>query len=87
MVKGLIFGGLAFAVVFAAERQLQVVGKDVDRYNRIRAMSGDPPLAMQGLALLKWRLAAFRDSRRGETASMISSLQSDLFRYIRLSNM
>lgn len=87
MVKGLIFGTLAFAAVFTAERQLQVVGKDIDRYNRIRAMSGDPPLAMQAFDLFKARLTALRESRRDETASLLSSLQSDLFRYVRISSM
>lgn len=87
MYRGLMFGGLAFAAVFVAERQLQAVGKDIDRYNRIRAMSGDPSLAMQGFGMLKELIGSFGESRRGDTASMLASLQSDLFRYVRISNM
>ena len=87
MYRGVIFGGLAFAVAFAAERQWQVVAKDIDRYNRIRAMSGDPSLAMQGLGMLKGRIGALRRSRRDDTARLLSSLQSDLLRYVRISNM
>lgn len=87
MYRGLIFGSIAFAAVFAAERQLAAVAKDIDRYDRIRAMSGDSSLAMQGVGMLKDMIGSFGDARRGDTASAISSLQSDVLRYVRISNM
>lgn len=87
MVRGLIFGGLAFAAAFAAERQWRVVAKDVARYDRIRAISGDPSLLRQGFAALKDAIDSFRYARRDETASALATLQHDLFRYVRIANM
>ncbi|GAC1304982.1 MAG: hypothetical protein NVSMB21_06090 [Vulcanimicrobiaceae bacterium] len=87
MVKSLIFGGVAFATAYVLERRLHDVGYDIARYNRIRAMSGDPPLLRQGFGMLKHVIASLRDSRRTQTASLVSSLQSDLLRYVRISSM
>ena len=41
MYRGLILGALAFAATVLAERQFVFVKKDIERYDRIRAMSGD----------------------------------------------
>ena len=87
MYRGLILGGIAFAAVVAAERQLQSVGKDIERYNRIREMSGDPGLLMQGVGMLKDMVGNFGDSRRGEALGVVEALQSDLVRYARISTM
>ena len=87
MVKSLIVGGIAFGAAFFIERQSRVVGKDIARYDRIRAMSGDPPLVRQGFAMLERWCASMRESRRAETASFLTSLQSDLVRYVRIASM
>lgn len=87
MYRGLMFGGIAFVVVFAAERQFQLVSKDIERYNRIRAMSGDPSLAMQGVGLLWDAMKKYVDSRRGQARDIVEALQSDVVRYARISTM
>ena len=40
MNRGLIFGAIAFAAAFAAERLFTSMTPDIARYNRMRAMSG-----------------------------------------------
>ncbi len=87
MFRGLMFGGIAFAVAFAAERQFQFVSKDIERYNRIRAMSGDPSLVMQGFGLLRDAIVKFGNSRRGQARGVVEALQSDVVRYARISTM
>ena len=87
MYRGLILGGLAFAAVFTAERQFAFISKDIERYDRIREMSGDPPLLMQGVGMLRDMIGSFGDSRRGEALGLIQALQHDVFRYARISTM
>jgi hypothetical protein len=87
MVRGLILGGLAFAAVFAAERQLEPLDADIKRYNAMRAMSGDPPLARQILTLAATFVRAQFEARRPLFVEFASSLQSDLVRYMRMRAM
>jgi hypothetical protein len=87
MYRGLIFGGIAFMVAVIAERQFVAVTKDMERYDRIRAMSGDPPLLKQGLLMLRDMIGSFGDSRRGEATGIIQAIQNDVVRYARISTM
>jgi hypothetical protein len=87
MVRGLILGGLAFAAVFTAERQLEPLGADIKRYNAMRAMSGDPPLSRQVFSLAATYLRALFEARRPQLVDFLGSLQSDLVRYMRMRAM
>jgi hypothetical protein len=87
MYRGLILGALAFAAAILAERQFVAVAKDIERYDRIRAMSDDPPLLKQGFGMLRDMIGSFGDSRRGEATGMINALQNDVVRYARISTM
>lgn len=87
MYRGLILGGLAFAAVFAAERQFDAVGNDIKRYNLMRAMSGDPPLARQGFDLLATYLRSLAKTQRPALAEFAGALQNDLIRYLRMRAM
>ncbi len=87
MYRGLMFGGIAFLVAVFAERQLGVVTADIERYDRIRAMSGDPPMFKQGLILLRDALGSFGGSARGEATGIIQAIQADVVRYARISTM
>jgi hypothetical protein len=87
MVRGIILGGLAFVAVFAAERQYGLVAKDIERYNAMRAMSGDVSLFKQALNSGLELLSSFGSSRRGEALDFIAAMQQDVMRYARISSM
>ena len=44
MIRDLLFGGVCFAVGYAVGKQLPNLKQDIERYDRLRAMSGEPPL-------------------------------------------
>ena len=87
MYRGLILGGLAFAAVFFAERQFESVGSDIKRYNRIRAMSGDPPLSQQAIGMIRTFLRSQTKTRRPAVKEFAQAIASDLVRYLRISTM
>jgi hypothetical protein len=87
MVRGLIFGSIAFVATFALERQFGALTKDIERYDRMREMSGDPPLWRQQLGNLFGFLVRYGNDHRGEASGLALGLQSDLRRYIRISSM
>ncbi len=86
-MRGLILGGLAFAAVFSAERQFGAFGKDIKRYNMMRAMSGDPPLSRQAVGLIGVALKGLSKARRPQVMEVVTALQTDLVRYLRISSM
>ncbi|MDQ2857766.1 MAG: hypothetical protein M3R53_03815 [Candidatus Eremiobacteraeota bacterium] len=53
MIRGILLGTAAFGAVFLLERQLGTVFDDVRRYDKMRAMSGDSPLAIEGLKAVR----------------------------------
>lgn len=87
MYRGLILGGLAFAAVVTAERQFDSLTSDIKRYDRMRAMSGDPPLARQALDLLATYLKSLADARRPAVMEVVGAFQNDLLRYLRMRAM
>jgi hypothetical protein len=87
MVRGLILGGVAFAVVFAAERQFENFSDDVKRYDTIRAMSGDKPLVRQILTTVTDTLASFAGSGADQATDLIGSFTKDIVRYATLRSM
>jgi hypothetical protein len=88
MYRSLIVGGVAFVtLMFAAQRQLRPVLKDIARYNTMREMSGDLPLLRQGLDVLGNVIKAYGTAPRGNGLSLLKSVQYDLIRYMRISTM
>ena len=87
MYRGLILGTIAFGAVFFAERQLPALGKDIKRYNDMRAMSGDPPVTRQAVELLTAMVKSYLKEHRGATADLARTLSSDALRYARISTM
>jgi hypothetical protein len=85
MDRGLIVGAVAFAVGFAAERLFASMSKDLARYETLRAMSGQPPLAKELLSVVA---SVLGDATvKSGTSSLISGLTSDLVRYARIRGM
>ena len=87
MFKNVIFGILGFAAAFTASQQLAGVGKDIARYNRIRAMSGDPPFAREQLGTLLQEVRKRAFAPRAEGRDIFSALLNDVTRYARIRSM
>ncbi|MGP6159758.1 MAG: hypothetical protein ACLPYS_20055 [Vulcanimicrobiaceae bacterium] len=85
MLRRLTLGGIAFAIVVAGLKRFDVVLDDLDRYNRLRAMSDEPPLLQTLLEQLPF--AEYVAAGRGEAASLLKSVRDDLRRYSRIANM
>ncbi len=47
--RGILLGTAAFGAVFLLDRQLGSVFKDIRRYDKLRAMSGDSSLLSEGI--------------------------------------
>ncbi|GAC1304948.1 MAG: hypothetical protein NVSMB19_16170 [Vulcanimicrobiaceae bacterium] len=86
MVRGLALGTLAFGVVFVAERRFGSVGKDLARYDAMRAMSGDPPLVRQLFDIAYKAISEFA-ARKGGAGDLLTSLTRDIVRYATIRGM
>ena len=76
MIKGIIVGFTALGVGIALERYLGADISDLRRYNRLRAMSDEPPLLKSIFAPLG-----------GIAGELGGGLQGDIARYIKIKSM
>jgi hypothetical protein len=81
MSRGLIVGAIAFVAAFAAERLYASMAPDIERYNNMRKMSGQPPIAKELFSIVS---GAFGGSG---TSGMIADLTNDVVRYARMKGM
>ncbi len=82
MVKAVVRSGIAIAFGIFAARQLVFGGRDLARYNKMRDMSGDPPLGMA-----KDKPETNAQARTSNPFVMLMSIPSDLKRYLKLKSM
>jgi hypothetical protein len=82
MLKTVIRSAIAIAFAIFAARQVIFGGRDLARYNKMRDMSGDPPL---GVKTDKPETNA--EARTTNPFVMIASIPSDLARYLKLKSM
>ncbi|GAC1396675.1 MAG: hypothetical protein NVS2B8_20600 [Vulcanimicrobiaceae bacterium] len=87
MIRGFALGAAAFAAVFVAERQLARAGADVARYDRMRAMSGDPPFATEAIHYVTRAVGRYGASRSDDTKALLANVTRDLARYAELRGM
>ncbi|GAC1420965.1 MAG: hypothetical protein NVSMB5_13830 [Candidatus Velthaea sp.] len=87
MKRGLILGAVGFAAAFVAERQFVALKKDIDRYDRLRAMSGEGPLYKQLAGEIGTSISNNRPQRPGGSKALFGSLASDVIRYVRIRAM
>ncbi len=87
MDRGLIFGAIAFGVVYFAHKQFGALGSDLARYDRLRAMSGEGSFLKEQLKNGIKMLSEYGQSRQGGAMSFLGSLESDLMRYARMRSM
>jgi hypothetical protein len=83
MVKAVVRSGIALAFAVFAARQLLYGGRDLARYNKMRDMSGDPPLGTPSGDKPETNAQA----RTSNPFVMLMSIPSDLQRYLKLKSM
>jgi hypothetical protein len=85
MLGRLTLGGIAFALVLAVLKRLDGLFEDLDRYNKLREISGEPPLINE--LIMQLPLVEYIAAGRGEAISVLKSIRDDLQRYVRIANM
>ncbi len=81
MNRGLIFGAIAFAAAFAAERLFTSMTPDIARYNRMRAMSGQEPLLKELVSFVQSALGS------ASVSGVVTDITNDAVRYARMKGM
>lgn len=85
MLRGIIVGALAFAAAFGIERVFAGMKSDIARYDAMRKMSGEEPLAKELLATMG-SLVTGSVQKSGVT-SFVTSLTNDVVRYAKMKGM
>ena len=83
MVKAVVRSGIAIGFAVFAARQIVFGGRDLARYNKMRDMSGDPPLG----APSGQKPETNAQARTSNPLVMLMSIPSDLKRYLKLKSM
>ena len=83
MVKAVVRSSIALGFAVFAARQLVFGGRDLARYNKMRDMSGDPPLGAPSGNKPETNAQA----RTSNPIVMLMSIPSDLKRYLKLKSM
>ncbi len=82
MVKAVVRSTIAIGFAVFAARQIVFGGRDLARYNKMREMSGDPPLGMS-----KDKPETNAHARTANPFVMLMSIPSDVQRYLKLKSM
>jgi hypothetical protein len=83
MVKAVVRSTIAVGFAVFAARQLVFGGRDLARYNKMRDMSGEPPLGAPSGSKPETNAQA----RTSNPLVMLMSIPSDLKRYLKLKSM
>ena len=83
MVKAVVRSTIAVGFAVFAARQLVFGGRDLARYNKMREMSGDPPLGTPSGQKPETNAKA----RTSNPLTMLMSIPSDVQRYLKLKSM
>jgi hypothetical protein len=85
MNRSLIAGALGFVAAFGAERLIEGLARDIARYDRMRAMSDQPPMFKEVLSTVG---GLFGGAIRNNGASgLIADLTNDVVRYAKMKGM
>jgi hypothetical protein len=82
MVKAVVRTGIAVGFAVFAARQIIFGGRDLARYNKMRDMSGDPPLGLK-----REKPETNAQARTSNPFVMLMSIPSDVQRYLKLKSM
>jgi hypothetical protein len=85
MNRTLIVASLGFVAAFGAERLFAGLGKDIARYDRMRAMSNEPPMLKELLATVGGVLGSA--TRHNGVTGFIADMTNDVVRYAKMKGM
>lgn len=87
MIRALFKGLITVSTLAYAARQFSHLAKDVNRYNAMRAMSGDPPLFRSTVRGTFDPRATNASAYQSGPFVFLASLVSDGLRYLRIRSM
>jgi len=85
MIRGVVIGALAFGAAFALERVLSGMKSDLARYDEMRKMSGDEPLAKEVLSTLGSLITG--SVQKNGLTTFVTSITNDVVRYAKIRGM
>ena len=85
MNRSLIVASLGFIAAFGAERLFASLGPDIARYNRMREMSGQPPMLKEILSSLGTLVGGA--ARSNGAGGFIAEMTNDVVRYAKMKGM
>jgi len=85
MDRGLIAGAIGFGLAFGAERLYASLVPDIRRYEKMREMSGQPPILKELVAYVTGAVGESGDG--GGAKGLIAGLTNDVVRYARMRGM
>jgi hypothetical protein len=89
--RGFLFGALAFAVAYTLEAEWTKLRNDVEKYDSMRAMSGDTTFVKEQVeritGLVGWLVSQQTPAVAGVTRGLMQSLREDVVRYAKLEGM
>jgi hypothetical protein len=91
MNRGLVYGAVAFAAVYALEHQWSKMQGDIGYVDSMRALSDEVPILKEQMTriigLAGWLLAEQSPAVAGVTRGIVQSLREDIVRYAKLDTM
>jgi hypothetical protein len=85
MNRTLVVASLGFVAAFGAERLFSGLAKDIARYDRMRAMSGEPPMLKELLSTVGGVLG--NATRHNGATGFIADMTNDIVRYAKMKGM
>lgn len=85
MYRGLILGGLAFGAALGLERLFSGLSKDMERYDKLRAMSGQGPFLKELLSMAGGAIG--EGSGANSANGILAGLTNDVVRYAKMKGM
>ncbi len=85
MYRGLILGSLAFVAALGVERLFASLAKDIARYDKMRKMSGQPPMIKELLSAIGGAVGGA--AQKNGATGFITDVTSDVVRYAKMKGM
>jgi hypothetical protein len=85
--RGLVLGAAAFAAAIVAERFVASMASDLARYEKMRAMSGEPSIAKTLLAAIGGFVGDRGREQKDAATGILGALTHDIVRYAKMRGM
>ena len=86
MNRSLIFGAVGFAIGYLVETQIASLLRDMTRYDKLRAISGDPPFLKEQINRILGVVTAFVGDQTSSNG-VLGSIPDDIVRYAKMRTM